>query len=1456
MRTCNPSRIGFFARLAALGVVPVVLVSLASDARAQIAGTVNRPIPNVLLLVDTSGSMERMPDNSLPSDNRNPDNPPSFTFPTGVPQNACVPGTPSNPNRWGMLLQALTGNLQPHFSCAEVQRNSPAFINEFRIGGSGGPEPYDANYFLPYHRPLAGAPALPQDACALAPYRLPGAAPGAGIGPDGRAINTPPYTEARSFPPDAFEAVRNQYLTSQYTANAPITIGAPNSCIFDQANDGQLDATRDYIRFGLMTFDNDPRPGVGVTPAANPPVASTVDTINPFDGQWSYVKSPSNPLTLAMGLPAGCTTGSEPFEVGARHVAAPPWEGRMVFFPDPNGTIFDLQRTNEEIQKVLLGTRPYGATPIDGMMEDARDYLWYNAYGPLGTQPGYADPYVNSTCREQYVILLTDGAPNMDLRPACEGAGPPVGICPYPNRAAQVADQMAMALGNRHVKTFVIGFSVNGATGGPTNDGFPAAYNPTTTPPSNNCKSWYAGVGGTPLAMRTACTTGPGMPPAKGSTAEACCQLNEIAYFGSGPAHDIGPFFAETQADLVLSFGRILGGVAKAATTRTLPGYAPVISFSSTNMTADFTASFIPNAQKVWSGEIDRTRSTCSGATPTPQAQSVSAGDSYAENTAAQAVAGERLFVTVKGQVTPAASPGTGNSVDSMRTMRPWTSAATPGYADGIPDFVGQEVFGVDMTLAATADWAEAMDIDNNTCKRSRAPVPGSPTITQIIPGLLKNDCRDVIWGFATATNTSINRGSPSYEFNVRCPGGGGFGAGFCSIGGNGCSTLSPGSCVIPGEVCVPQCSALGAVYRSSPTLVGAPTEFLREEAYRAHAQARSKRRPTLFVNTTDGVLHAFKSLAAAAPASPPFDATGRYEMWAFIPPAVLPKLAGNYPTGQQILLDSTPTVQDIVWERRTSDADFGAANKYHTTLVSGFGAGGGGYYALNVTDVDCGGVDAAPSACHGGGAFTPATAFNQVAANAPGPQFLWQLTDIPTNGPGDPGKPTRTARDGTQLVALFGRESGVPAITTLQVDPDGAGARQIGVAILPGGVDGPPVRNAYCNRAVNGGAPTAFLPTEYDASDAGFRSRPQVRQWGTGGATPCTTGPVPGRGVTIVRADTGEIIRHFGRRQQDVPQRIWPLTIDSPFDSPVIGKPQVYPDAVGSTAQKVFVGDADGTIWRIDVSSPNPANWKVTLFQDLISRDLPSLPTAAQSQPIQIPPVLSVDPAGAIIVNAATGDQENVSANPNDRNYVFSILEERSPAINTLGRSQVKWYRDFVDEGLPGATRVTGPMVVFDRTLYFATYSPQVPAAGSCTNGGAPLLWGMDFNTPNGAANGGGLPRWCPIGSVDALTGACSVPLVARESPVGLYPSLAGAIIPGVTVRATLPCSTATGGIDPATTGASATSFTLSFGATTARSASATGTPQAFRTELTNPLTRPIPKTSANIDAWAFVVD
>ena len=1433
-------RQGTARRVALLGGIlgaSFVVFGSGEEAHAQIAGTNQLPIPNVLLLIDSSGSMERMSDNTLPKDNN------AYNLDNTQQKSQCIPGTSSLPNRWGMLVQALTGNLQPYFSCDEIQRTSASFKNEFRIGGAVPNAPYDADYYLPYHRPLSGPDNA--SACAFAPSSLPGAANGNGLGPAGLGSGG----DSSDFPTTAFQPYKETYLRARYGFNNPLANTAFNTCTYDQAVDGQLDATRDYVRFGLMTFDNDPDPGIGVAtyPLPNGGSVYTGPTPNPFTGQWSYIKSVANPNPLGFGIPANCTTTPIPaFEVGARHWAAPPWEGRMVRFPSPTAAVYDIENTNDQIQQVLMGMRPYGATPIDGMMEDARDYLWYNDYGPNGSQITTRDPYVASGgCRPQYIILLTDGAPNLDLRPSCAATGAPNGICPYPNRAAKVADLMAQATGSQFVQTYVIGFSVNNgdATRSFPNDGFPPIV---TNAADKNCKAWFNMVtsnGSNPTAMHNICGGTPGPIPVAGSTADACCQLSEIAYYGS-KGHDVPPFFAESQADLVLSFGRVLGGITKTATTRTVPGYSTPTTIGGYGVSADFVASFIPNAQKVWSGEIDRQRFACTvGGTPAPQAETVAAGDSFASNLASQA--GNRRFVSVQA--------ADGSTIDSLRTIRPWATGI-----DSIPvaDTGGSQIVeATDMGLSTSAAWAEALGIDDTTCKRSRA------NDGTIIPSLTKMDCLKVIWGFATATPTAISAlGYP--KFNVRCTTGGAAGAtnGNCSVSGNSCTPLGA-ACPIAGEVCVPQCSELGAIFRSSPQLVGPPNNTIRDDNYRSFADQRKTRRPAMFVATTDGVLHAFKALGSTwGGAVPSFDAAANQtELWSFMPPAVLPRLASNYPSGQQILLDGTPAVKDIIWDRTLRNT----APLYHTTLAAGLGTGGGGYYGLSITDWDCQGptstgIAANPTACLSASRISTSadiTTLSQPATQ--GPQFLWQLTDVQSIGGSEVAKPTHKSKDGKQFVALFGKQSGNPALATISADVDGNGQREVGIAVLPGGIDGAPVDSPTgCQRAVAGG--TTFAFASYDASDnlSPFFPRQRVRQW----AADCNSA-VPGRNVTIVRADTGEIIRVFGRPNQDVPTRLNGRLTPSPFDSPIIGTPVVYPNGVGVNAQKIFVGDADGTVWRIDISSPQPNLWRATLFADLVSSNLPGTPGFKESQPIQIPMELTQDPYGGIVIAAATGDQENIVVNPNEKNYLFAVQELPATASGP-GRARVRWYQPFT-----AGQRVTGPMSVFDRALYFATFSPTIPNPLDCTVAGGSTFWGMDYFNANGGNNAitgvastpgaGGVGAWCPLASIDAQTGACLLgpPLPPNEPATTAYPALPpGAMVPGVTVRASPACASFTSGTDPAVTGMSTTTYSLFFGAT-AKGTSSTGSPQAARSGTTG-LARPLPKTPASIDSWAFVVD
>ena len=141
--------------------------------------------------------------------------------------------------------------------------------------------------------------------------------------------------------------------------------------------------------------------------------------------------------------------------------------------------------------------------------------------------------------------------------------------------------------------------------------------------------------------------------------------------------------------------------------------------------------------------------------------------------------------------------------------------------------------------------------------------------------------------------------------------------------------------------------------------------------------------------------------------------------------------------------------------------------------------------------------------------------------------------------------------------------------------------------------------------------------------------------------------------------------------------------------------------------------------------------------------------------------------------------------------------------------------------------------MTVFDRTLYFASYTPPFPAAGaSATQGGIPTLWGMDFFNADAAGIGNG--RSAAL--VPARQRRRRRPAPARsrsqqnEDPTLFDATLKGAIIPGVTIRAAQSCATfdATAGRSRHSPALTSTKFDIFFGATNARSGGGTGTPQA----------------------------
>ena len=1253
--------------LALLAGGSTLLVS--QGAEAQLVD-VNPPLPNTLILLDTSGSMEKMIDGTDPE----------------VSGGTCSPGVASAPNRWGVAMQALTGDVSPYFSCTSMPRaTGSAFDTEYQINGF---HPYDVDYFLPYHRPVAGSG---NTSCMVAPGALPGVGGGQGVG-------SPPKSAgglATDFPAGA---IVNRLAS-----------GAVGACDFTQYSNGILDSARDMIRFGMMTYDQDTRNGTGAN-VTGTLVANTPGS--PFDGNWSYFNGWNNSGSGNSGKPADCTVSSL-FEVGARNPAAPPWEGRFMTFATPTATIAQIESQNDQVQLAINAMRPYGATPTAGLFDDARYYLWNDPAGPQ-----MSDPYVQGGCRDEYIIFISDGAPNQDLRPACANTPQDPqkpGICPY-DLPENIATNLALGSGGKHkVKTFVIGFAVSSVQDGNT---------------LVKCADLVQNA-----TLSATCSD-----PNKQATFGACCTLQKIAIAGgTGSA-----YFADTSGDLNKALGAIVANIAQNVTTRTLPAFSPTVANPSVNPNTKVTnaamylSSFAPIPGKPWVGTVQRQRYQCTfnnnAYTVPPPVVDPTQGDDFGVNLNLAGSQANRQFRSVLAD-SVAAVP------QSSATLRPnITNATLPGvHRDDKLGTIGGTLEGNTPAGLRTALTPAALNITASSCPNT--------TNTSHLTAVA---CTHLALNFAMAEATTD--AMPDFTY-----------APFQSRVGY----------------------AMGDIFHATPTVVGPPQANLQDESYRSFSSLTAARKTVLYTATNDGLLHAFDT-----------DVTNNNrengELWAFMPPAVLPKLLSTYPAAHQLLLDGAPIVRDVIFDRDKSSASLMASTNWHTALVAGFGTGNRGYYALDVTDP-------APN-----------------SDLTKGPKFLWQLTDLPTY-------------QNVVQKQIFGQHSATPSIATIFADLDGNGAHEIGVAILPGGSDSGPTGGA-CARLGAIGA---------DLSPAGYPRRDNVRCWAAAGQ------PVPGRSLTVVRLDTGEVLRVFGRTA-DMPQSLIDANrvglAQTPLDSPITGIPVVYPGTTGSIAQKVFIGDADGTLWRFDLTDTDPQKWTGQLFLDAYNKTVDSAATNwNDGQPFQTPPVIALDRVGSLVIALATGDQETYTAVGS--NWVYSLSEKATASQLT---AQMNWYLPFVN-----GERVSGPMTVFDSTLYFTTFAPA--SNGAICSSGTAKMWGRDYTLPKNTADlsQGGVPRLQP--PVNPTN-----PPPDSITPSAYDSTLVGKLIPGVSVNVTPACADTSGSVtDQYVGGAHTTATNVTPGSyqlvaqVGGKNGGSNGASNATFT-----VNLPAPRNVSMVDSWAAIVE
>jgi type IV pilus assembly protein PilY1 len=193
---------------------------------------------------------------------------------------------------------------------------------------------------------------------------------------------------------------------------------------------------------------------------------------------------------------------------------------------------------------------------------------------------------------------------------------------------------------------------------------------------------------------------------------------------------------------------------------------------------------------------------------------------------------------------------------------------------------------------------------------------------TDLLNGLFDNACgkspaltQCTTSGFATAT---ANSGSNMVDF--------------LRGGSNSVyRTRVTGDADIPGGI-------LGDVIGGAPVYVRKPPFSYTENNYAGFVAANSSRTGVVYVASNDGMLHAF-------------DGSTGNEKWAYVPSMVMANMYiladADYANRHQYLVNGAPVVGDI-YVPPVAPATTGT---WKTILVGGLGAGGRGYYALDITD-------------------------------------------------------------------------------------------------------------------------------------------------------------------------------------------------------------------------------------------------------------------------------------------------------------------------------------------------------------------------------------------------------------------------------------------------------------------------------------------------------------------------
>lgn len=160
------------------------------------------------------------------------------------------------------------------------------------------------------------------------------------------------------------------------------------------------------------------------------------------------------------------------------------------------------------------------------------------------------------------------------------------------------------------------------------------------------------------------------------------------------------------------------------------------------------------------------------------------------------------------------------------------------------------------------------------------------------------------------------------------------------------------------------------------------------------------------------------------------------------------------------------------------------------------------------------------------------------------------------------------------------------------------------------------------------------------------------------------------GRGIMVLDAATGEVIWQAG-----------PVPIDAAVNKAVADMRYSIPSDVtvldingDRRADRLYVGDTGGQLWRVDINDPQPANWTVHKLASISGTE-----AADQRKFLYAPDVVWNRHEGYLAVLVGTGDREKpLTLDVNNRFYMFK--DDASAGIAAEGSVQTLTESDLYD--------------------------------------------------------------------------------------------------------------------------------------------------------------------------------